>query len=175
MPEHTHAHEKNSSQEALSAGQPGQELPASEHILLSLQRRVGNRAVERMVGASRRSNAQAARRSTRTSSLLIQRQAPLSGPGPDEEEPIDVAGLGKAARTTGHGNTGGGAPETDSAMHPGRGGGLETQAVQRQGGGGGSVTATSSYTVNAPNIIRKPAVDIAAAHGQPDSSDRHRR
>jgi hypothetical protein len=42
--------------------------------------------------------------------------------------------------------------------------------VQRQGGGGGSVAATITYTKNDPNVIRKPAADIASGHGQPDAA-----
>jgi hypothetical protein len=103
--------------------------------VLKLQRQVGNRAVQQ----------------------LVQRQTPVSGPVPEEEEePIDTAGLGIAGKTAGHGDQG-----TDHLTEP--------PDVQRQGGGG-SVAANITYTKNDPNVIRKPAADIASGHGQPDAA-----
>jgi hypothetical protein len=121
-----------------------EDLPAAENAVLKLQQQVGNRAVQRLV---------------RDAGPNVRRQAPEPGNVPEEEEePIDTAGLGVSGKTPGHGDVG------NEGLN-------EPPEVQRQGGGGGgSVAATVTYTKNEPNIIRKPAADIAAGHGQADAA-----
>jgi hypothetical protein len=144
MPEATHDPSKKDTVQRSPEAKPAAPLSnAAINPLIELQQMVGNRAVQRMIEHTHPG---------------VQREAAETGTaGTEEEEPFDTSGMGKQGKTPGHGNTGGPPPETGQ--------------IQRQGGGaGGSVTANPTYTVNPPTIVRKPAADIAAGHGQADAA-----
>ena len=111
--------------------QPGIREKKETPQLIALQQRVGNQAVNQMLGRQ------------------IQRKA--SEPQEDE---VDFSNLGRGSRLPGHGNIG--AAKTQNSQVP---------DVQKRGPFG--VEAAISLTVNPPTIERRPAAEIAAAHGRP--------
>jgi hypothetical protein len=124
---------KPTEQEQQRTIQHGMQEGAETPQLLALQQRVGNQAVNAILGQR------------------IQRQAPVPE---TEEEEIDFSSLSKGRRLPGHGNLCGLKMQN-----------TQVPAIQKRGPFG--VDANISLTVNPPTYERKPAAEIAAAHGRP--------
>ncbi|MBG7609486.1 MAG: hypothetical protein IZT55_01330 [Anaerolineae bacterium] len=122
---------KSTKQEQHRMIQPGMQEGVETPQLIALQQRVGNQAVNEMLGEK------------------IQRQIPKT-----DEDQVDFSSMGRGNRLPGHGNLGGN--KMQNAQVP---------DIQKRGPFG--VGAAISLTVNPPTYERKPAAEIAAAHGRP--------